>query len=398
MPSFPQPANWTRRLPANVFAPLIERAHAAGGKLVPLHIGDSYLSPPAEALAEAQQAAGETSRFRYGIVGGHHDLRRRLVRRVTERNGLPGVTEPRLLITVGATQALYCAARVIAQPGDEVLVLSPHYPLIPQAITATGATAVQVPFHDRLGTSSATELLRPHLSARTVGIVVTTPNNPDGSVLGRDTLQQIAALAADHDLWIVSDESYELIRYPGCKPHVSIGSLPEATDRTFSIFSFSKAFGLAGARIGYTVTPPALAEAMNTTVMLSAVHASNVAQAAAWGALEAEADYIPRLCDRFARARDIVAANLSVPHRVPDAAPYVFLDVSRYLDGLPPARFIERLVDETGVLVTPGAAFGDAYASWIRLCFTSVDSDTLYAAVSALDAFLAGPALTSAVG
>src|SRR5205814_1952474 len=166
---------------------------------VPLHLGDTWLPPPAGARAIG---TGELSR--YGVPAGEAPLLDRLAKKLREKNRISFVQPHHLQVTVGATGALAAAARAVLDPGDEMIVPTPHWPLIRGIVTNAGGVPVEVSLTQRLYAEpslDAAALVEPQVSARTCALYVTTPNNPDGKVLGRRHLEQLAELARAHELW-----------------------------------------------------------------------------------------------------------------------------------------------------------------------------------------------------
>jgi aspartate/methionine/tyrosine aminotransferase len=368
------------QLRQSVFAGLLGKLARRSGPTYPLHIGDACFAPGADwqAAAPASPSLG-----RYGNPAGDPALVDALLAKVAASNGMTSISAERLQITIGATHALWCAARAVLGPGDEVLLLAPYWPLIRGIATLTGATPVEVPFYDRLATNAnVADLLSPHLGARTAAIYLTNPNNPDGTVLGRQGLEGIAAFARAHDLWVFADECYEHHVYEG--EHTSIGALPGLEDRVFTAWSFSKSHALAGLRLGYLAGP---GEAMVQVRRISnhtVYNAPAGAQAVALAALGRGQQFLDEQRARARAARDAVVTRLRLPHRVPIGGAYVFVDLSDVLRDRPLDLFLDACV-ERGLLLAPGEAFGSAYARWARVCFTACPEEQLADALAILD-------------
>ncbi len=410
----------------SVFAALqarIDAYRAAGGELIPLQIGDTFLPPPEAALAPAD--AREIAI--YGGVPGLPELRRALAERL-RAGGLELVRGPENVhVGCGATHALFCAVRAVLDPGDEVLVPTPYWPLIPGVLTTAGAVPVEIPLRQELYRAPDLDLaaaLAAACTSRTRAVYVTTPNNPDGHVLGARQLEAIASLARARDLWIFADEVYRDFVYEG--EHLSIANLPGMAERTVTCHSLSKSHALAGARVGYVAGP---AEVIDATRRISNHTVYNVPvpmQRAALAALAAGDGWIERAKDRYRSARDAACRALAargIRHHIPAGASFVFLDftdtwtsdpitespnhlVTRSLTHSvtessepsrePAGRALRRLLElaiDRGVLLAPGDAFGRAHAAQARLCFTGVPEpdvlrgiDRLCAALDALEA------------
>ncbi len=387
VPSVPA---WYGRLPPNIFAPLIARAQAQPS-LAPLHLGDAYAPPPQEVQQALAQAIARPETYRYQKVGGHDALRETVLAKLHLTEGLSQTSFEQVLITQGATQGIFCATHLLCEPGDEVLVLSPYYPLIPQAFSAASAVPIEVPFY---GMSLEGEQIRArltqNLTGRTRAIAITNPNNPDGTVLDRATLEHIVSFAVEHGLWIFSDESYEEVRYSGAPAHVATASIPGAAERTFTVSSFSKSYGLCGLRVGYAVVPRTLARAALDTLMLSGIHPSNLAQYAALAALAVADAHGKSQRARYEVSRDLAVGALEgvCDFNIPQGATYLFADLSCHLSGRTMPDLLEELVTHTNVLLAPGAIFGEAFHSHARLCFSAVPADELAQACSRLGQYL----------
>jgi aspartate/methionine/tyrosine aminotransferase len=370
---------------AGVFAELQKHidAHAArGGDLVPLQIGDTCLEPPVEARFE-RAIAGQANPalYRYGATAALGTLRAAIARWLGAVRGIAGVDpEHELLVGCGGTHAIFCAARTILDPGDEVLLAAPYWPLAHGILAACGAKIVEVPLTDRLYAAPALdagELFRAHLSQRTRALYLITPNNPDGKILSRRHLEQIAALAEERDLWVIADEVYADHAFDA--PHVSACTLPGMRARTITAYSLSKSHALAGARIGYVLAPPPVITGARRVSTHTVFNVPVITQRAALAALEAGPRWVDDARVRYREARDAAVAGLAglpIDFSVAEGGTYLFLDFRRVLRGRP-LRELLALCIERGVLLAPGEAFGHAYADWARLCYSAVTPDRL---------------------
>jgi aspartate/methionine/tyrosine aminotransferase len=386
VPRAPELSAAARALRESIFARLAGRLAGHGDDGVPLHLGDTYLPPPGSARVEL--GAGLS---RYGVPAGEAPLLEALAKKLRRKNGLAWVEPQHLQVTVGATGALAAAVRALCDPGDEVIVPTPHWPLIRGIVTNASALPVEVPLTQRLYAEPALDaaaVIAPALTPRTVALYLTTPNNPDGKVLSRAHLEQLAALARAHDLWVLSDEVYEDLSYT--TPHVSMASLPGMAERTVTVFSLSKSYALAGHRLGYAVAPEAVMRALRKIVNHTVYNVPAPLQEAALSVLAdpgGEA-WLARAREVYRQARDAAAAMVAAPHHLPDGATYLFVDLSRHVgaDGLWP--LVERLID-AGVSISPGEQFGSGFERHARLCFTAVPPERLLVGLERLQRVLA---------
>ena len=371
MPRFPHTAKHADSVSARVYSSLEARARANNGHVFPLHVGDTYREPVLAARAERQLSAEHPGLHAYAPVRGEPALIDAFLEYVEQRHG---ETLDRSLVQVmsGATAGLSIVCQVLLDPGDEVLLPSPFWPLSRGIIATKGATPVQVPFYTRLGEPGfdPEAALEAAVTERTVALYVNTPNNPTGRVLSTATIEAMMRVAKRHDLWVFCDEAYEEI-YFGDEPPSAIWKRPDVRDRAIAFHTLSKSFGLAGARIGFTHGPDVV---MHRVVGMQTFHtycASRPMQFGGIGALREGASWIEEGRELYRHAGYTAADALGVPR--PEGGTFLFIDVGSYLepDATNCTPFLERCAD-VGVLVTPGTSCGADYPRWIRLCFTSV--------------------------
>jgi len=248
--------------------------------------------------------------------------------------------------------------------------------------TARGVP-VEVPFYDRPG--SVEDLLAPHLTERTVALYVNTPNNPTGRVLDADTVAALAHFARQRDLWLWSDDVYEDFAFT--RPHVPVA--PHAPERSFTACSFSKAYGMAGNRVGYVVGPEGeVMQALRKISTHSFYSAPTAAQLAAAHVLEHGAPWLERASQLYRQSGEAAAARLGLDP--PQGGTFLFLDVSAHLDERGLLGFLERCMDRK-LLIAPGSSCGTDYPGHVRLCFTSAPPEAVRAGVEVLAELLGIP-------
>ena len=374
-PSAERAAEAVAAMPAAVYTPFDLSRHP--GPLFPLHVGDTWMEPAPGARLEDLREADFPGLHRYGPTGGIAPLVDAIARKLREQNGL-AVEREQVLVTAGATSGLACAVSALCDPGEEVLICAPFWPLIRGIVRAQRGTPVEVPFFDRVATAAeAVAALDARVTPRTVAVYFSNPSNPSGRVLAPDQVEALAGWARARDLWILSDEVYEEFVYSG--EHVSTARF--APERTLSAFSFSKTYGMAGNRVGYLAGPAAaIAEAHKVSVH-SAYHAPTAAQLAALRALEGGAEWVKGARESYARVGREAAALLGLP--APEGSCFLFVDAAARLDerGLP--GFLADCFAD-GVVVAPGASAGEAYGSWVRLCYTVLPPDAALEGVQRL--------------
>jgi aspartate/methionine/tyrosine aminotransferase len=306
-----------------------------------------------------------------------------------------------VVVTQGGTHALMLAFQSLLGPGDEVLVLSPHWMAIPKLVALSyGARYRTLPAYlehleGKETPAALAARLRSALTPETRGIYMNTPNNPTGAVLSREALAAIAAVAIERDLWVVSDEAYEHLLFDGNR-HASIASLPGMAERTVSVFTFSKSYAMTGWRVGYAVSPPALRNVMGPLLNFYTTHGVFPSvQSAARAAVTGPQDSVETMRRAYQERRDLLLAGLAGQDLVrtprPGGAFYVFADVSAARAG----RDIWDLVREwleQGVAVLPGTAFGSEYRDWVRISLATRREDVSEAARRLREHLAATPA------
>ena len=350
-------------MPGSVYTPF--DLTKAGDAVIALHVGDTWMEPFAGARMEDLNERDFPGLHRYVETRGVPALVDAVVQKIRERNRLV-CERANVVVTAGATSGLSCAISALADPGEEVMILAPFWPLIRGITRSLRATPIEVPFFDRVHSAAeALAALDERVTTRTVALYFSNPSNPTGRVLPPAWLEAIAAWARTRDLWLLSDEVYEDYVYTG--EHVSTARF--APERTISAFSFSKAYGMAGNRAGYLVGPAAvIAEALKVSVH-SAYHAPTAAQLAGLRALEGGAAWVAKARASYAKAGAGSAAALGLPP--PEGGCFLFANAAHRQDARGPQGFLEDAF-AAGVVVAPGSSAGEAYGSWIRLCFTVV--------------------------
>ena len=360
-----------------MFSPLAHRLAQHPGPIFPLHVGDTWMEPFDGGRMEDLTVEAHPGMHRYCDTRGIPPLVDAIVEKVRARNRLSCERES-VLVAAGATGALASAISQLTEPGEEVLILAPFWPLIRGIVRAQRAEPVEVPFYDRVDSASAAvAAVEERICGRTVALYLSTPSNPTGRLIPRAWLEALAELARRHDLWLISDEVYEDFVYRG--EHCSIGQF--APERTLSVYSFSKAYGMAGNRVGYLVgPPPAVAEALKVATH-TCYHAPTAGQIAALRALENGGDWLRQALQAYRAAGDQVARILRVPP--PEGSCFFFLDVRSHLDERKLLGFLEDCLED-GVVLSPGSSSGEAYPDWVRLCFTAAPPDRILEAARLL--------------
>ena len=373
-------------LRTSLFATLAERLRSYSGKRYPFHIGDNVLLPPESARFGTVDLHRLGNPYNYGHPSGELALREAVARKCRETNGIEWATPGHVQIVAGATHGLTCAVQCVLDPGDEVLILTPYWPLMRGIVNWSAATPVEVPFYQRLLDEpdlDPRDLILPYVGHRTRAIYVITPNNPNGIVLSAAQLEAIAGVARERDLWVLSDEAYEAYAYRA--EHVSLAALPEMRDRTITVFSLSKTFAMAGLRVGYVVGPERLIDPLRKVATHSVYNVAQACQSMALAALGELGRFSAEARATYQEASRIVAARLRAKFHPAQGGAYVFVDLrERGPDAMP----VLMRAAERGVTLAPGAIFGAGYEGYARFCYTAVDRETLEEVIEVLSEVL----------
>jgi N-succinyldiaminopimelate aminotransferase len=347
----------------------------------PLHLGDTYLDPLPAARAEAQRSAEHARLHNYAPVQGEPELLDAIIEKVERRSGVV-LARDCIQVMSGATAGFGVICCALLDPGDEVLLPAPLWPLMRGAVKLRGAIPVEVPFFtelERPGFDPIAALERA-CTPRTVAIYLNSPHNPTGRVLPDPLIAELSAFALRHELWVLTDEVYEDLWFNAPAP--SIWARPELRDRTIASHSVSKAYGLAGARVGFSHGPAQIMQAIRGVQTFYSYCAPRPMQLGAARALRDGDDWLAAARARYAHAGALAADMLG--QRAPDGGTFLFFDLEPHLrPGETALGFLERCVD-AGVTLMPGSAAGLAFAGWARLCFTAVPEAELAVALDRL--------------
>jgi aspartate aminotransferase len=347
---------------------VMERAFALereGRRILHLEIGEPDLPPPAEAVAACAEAL-RTGRTRYTDSRGLAELRAAIAADKTRRSGI-AVEPERVLVTSGTSPALLLAFSLLVEPGDEVIVPTPHYPCYPNFVRFCGGTPVFVPCRAEEGWRVPPQAVRAALGPRTRAIVVASPSNPTGAVQDAETMAELAALG----LPLVSDEIYDGLLYDGAR----VTSALAVSERAFVLDGFSKRYAMTGFRLGYLIAPPQAMRALQVLQQNLFISASEFVQRAGLAALAHGDATVTAMRGAYDRRRRLLSEGLlrlgfGVP-RLPQGAFYVLADARAF--GPDSRRLAATLLEEAGVAATPGIDFGAAAEGFLRFCYAVAD-------------------------
>jgi aminotransferase len=276
-----------------------------------------------------------------------------------------------ILITTGSSEALDLAFRAILDPGDEVIMSDPHYVAYPVCVSLTGGVPVPVPTYEKNNFELMPADIRKKLTPRTKAILMSFPSNPTGAVMPRKLLLEIAKIAVENDLLVVSDEIYARLTYD--TEHTCMASLPGMKDRTVLIGGFSKAFAMTGWRVGFSLANPDITEAMLKVHQYTMMCAPIMGQLAAVEALkDTNNQEVEDMLAEYDRRRRVIVKgfrDLGLSCFEPKGAFYAFPNITS--TGMTSEEFAEGLLTEEKVAVVPGSVFGKCGQGYVRCCYAT---------------------------
>ncbi len=337
-----------------------KQLRAAGADICSLSAGEPDFDTPAF-IRQAAAAALEAGHTRYGPAAGEPALREAIAHKLSHENSVPTRPE-QVLVTNGGKQALFNLFQVLLQPGDELLLPSPYWLSYPDMAQLAGASVRLIPSTPASGFRLSAEDLEAAISPASKLLVLNSPGNPTGMVLSRAELEAIAAVLRRHpQLLVVCDEIYEFLLAPGHSHHSLAAVAPDLAERILIVGGCAKGWAMTGWRIGWLAGHGALIQA---AAALQSQTTSNVCTFAQYGAMAAVSgprDCVLAMASQFNSRRQRLSDGLqAIPQlqlQAPQGAFYAFPDVSAY--GLDSMMLCNRLLDEVGLAVVPGVAFGD---------------------------------------
>jgi aspartate aminotransferase len=324
-------------------------------------------------IKEAAISALQAGFTKYTPSAGLPELRQAIADKLQAENGL-SYKPSQIVVSSGAKHSCYNAILATCQEGDEVIIPAPYWVSYPEMVKLAGAEAVIVPTTERNGWKMRPEDFENAMTPRTKMLILNSPNNPSGAVYTREELERIVEIAADEDIYILSDEIYEKLTYDDAQ-HISVASLSkEAYDLTITVNGFSKAYAMTGWRIGYLAAPEAIAKAADSIQSHSTSHPVSFAQRGALAALKGDQQQLADMREEFDMRRNYMYDRITkIPNITavkPQGAFYILVNISQL--GLSSQNFADRLLSKANVAVIPGAAFGEDRT--VRLSYaTSLD-------------------------
>lgn len=359
---------------------------AQGRSVIHLEIGEPDFDTPEHIVAAAIDAlrSGDTH---YTPAAGLPELRAAIAEEVSRTRGIP-VDPDQVVVTPGGKPIMFFTILALAEDGGEVIYPDPGFPIYESVIRFAGATPVPLPLREELGFAFDPDELRRLVTARTRLVIVNSPHNPTGAVIGREALEELARLAQEYGFVVLSDEIYRRIVYDA--EVRSIASFPGMAERTVILDGFSKTYAMTGWRLGYGVAPRWLAEHLVRLAVNCHSCVPGFTQRAGLAALRGPQEPVERMVAEFRRRRDAVVAGLNSLPGVrclePAGAFYVFPNVTG--TGRAAETLARELLERAGVAVLAGTAFGQYGQGYLRLSFAN-SLENLLEAIERMRRYLA---------
>ena len=346
---------------------------ARGRSVVHLELGEPDFDTPPNVIGAANAAMVE-GYTHYCASAGLAELREAIADHVGQTRSVP-IGPDWVVVTPGAKPIMFFLILALVEEGDEVIFPDPGFPIYESMIRFCGGTPVPLPLLEEFEFRFDPRQLQSKVSSRTKLMIVNSPQNPTGGLLTENDLEIIADLATRHDITVLSDEIYSSIIYEGA--HRSIASIPGMMDRTVILDGFSKTFAMTGWRLGYGIMRPELQTQISKLVTNSVSCTAPFSQRAGLEALAHTGSAVVRMVAEFRKRREFLVEALNripgVGCLKPPGAFYVFPNIRSF--GKPSDQIADYLLQEAGVALLSGTAFGASGEGYLRLSYaTSIEN------------------------
>jgi aspartate/methionine/tyrosine aminotransferase len=348
----------------------VTRREKAGENIIHLNIGRPDFDTPAH-IKEAAKKALDESKVHYSSNYGIPQLTKALADKLQQDNQMsydPG----EIIVTVGGNEAVFMAMMGLLNAGDEVLIPDPCWLNYFYCVQMAGGVPISVPAKEEFQFTPHIDDFRSRVTDKTKMLVINTPNNPTGAVYSAEFLAELAQLAVDKDLYVLSDEIYEKMVFDGHR-HVSFGSLPGMKERTLTVSGFAKNYSMTGWRLGFVAASPEAISAMVRVHQYVTICATSFAQWGAVAALTGPQDDVHHMIAEFDKRGQLVSSALQAMPGIQVAKPagtfYIFPSIKE--TGKSSQEMAEYLLDEAKIAVVPGHVFGDFGEGYIRLSYAN---------------------------
>lgn len=337
--------------------------------VVSLGVGEPDYAAP-DKVIDACIASLKRKETSYTSNWGILELRQEIAKLFKKRYDLDYDPNDEVMVTVGVSEAIGIIMTTFLNPGDEVLIPDPAYLAYPACVSIAHGKPVLVPTYGSNEFKLTVEELEKKVTPKTKALLIGYPNNPTGTVMDRQSLEEIAAFAKKHDLIVIADEIYCDLTYEG--QHTCFASLPDMRERTLVMNGFSKSYAMTGMRIGYICAPREALEEIYKVHQYEILCASTTSQYGALEALRSCDDDVKAMYDEYAARREMIyqgLVDMGLPVFKPKGAFYIFPDIS--CTGMDDEEFCDRLLKEEKVGVVPGTCFGPQGKNHVRISYAA---------------------------
>jgi aminotransferase len=353
--------------------------------VISLGIGEPDFVTP-DSIVKAGIRSLQSGDTHYTSNPGRIELRQAVSAHLSRLHGVEYDPASDIIITVGVSEALYLSMTALLNPGEEIIIPTPCFVSYQAEVILAGGVPVEVPTYVEDGFEVRAEALEAAITPRTKAILIGYPNNPTGAVATRQKMLDIARLAEQHDLVVVSDELYDQLIYG--PPHICFAALPGMKERTILLGGFSKNYAMTGWRAGYAAGPAGLIKGLVRVHQYTIMSAPTIAQAAALEALQNGQEHVDCMREEYNRRRKLIVSGLNrlgLPTFEPHGAFYAFPNIA--VTGMDDDTFAQKLLEEERVAVIPGSAFGPGGEGYVR-CSYATSYEKLEKALNRIENFM----------
>jgi len=339
--------------------------------VISLGIGEPDFASPPHVL-EASKSALNEGKTHYTPSSGIMELREALAKKAKNDYNLSYDPDSEVLATAGGTEAIFLALQALVNPGDEVLIPNPGFVCYGPSVLMAGGIPVSIPLLEKNNFRFNVTDVMSLITEKSRVMIINSPNNPTGSVLSYDEIAEIAKLAVERDLIVISDEVYEKILYDGVK-HYCLATFPGMRERTIVVNSFSKTYAMTGFRVGFVYAPAELISPMLLVHQYLTACVNGPAQYAAVAALESPQNSVKNMVEEFDRRRQLFHSRINEIDGfrcvLPKGAFYAFANIEKF--KMSSEKFTEYLFDKGKVVTVAGSAFGNYGEGHTRFSFAT---------------------------
>jgi aminotransferase len=372
-----------RELPYGVIDKLLEIA-VERKDIISLGPGEPDFPAPPEIVHYTRDIASRVNH--YSPPGGRHELKEAISKKLKKDNRIDAGAD-RIVVTTGSMEGILLAMVSMLDSSEQVIIPNPGYMSYTPCAELLDVVPMPLQLREEHGFEPCPDDIKKVVNSKTVALLINTPANPTGNVIKKSTLEEIADIAVEKNIYVFSDEAYEHIIYDGAR-HVSIGSLNGMEDYVLSFFTFSKSYSMCGYRVGYCAGPADAIAAMTKAHTYTTISAPTISQFLALKALQMPRTYTDSMVKEYKRRRDLVVkrlTELNFPVPKPEGAFYAFANIRNFSNDS--RRFAQDLLKKAKVAVMPGIEFGVYGEGYIR-CSFATDYNLIEEAMNRIEKFL----------